>query len=106
MSTASGFTKQWLDSQTRMLYHECFSIFSKTPSETAECGLEAFFLPIGRHFRFWHLFDARKVSRKFGMTHRLQVKCWNLYDQGLLRHPICFSLTDRGFRLCLLYGQP
>src|SRR6266487_1263575 len=31
--------------------------------------LEVFFLQIWRHFRFWHLFDARKVSRKFGMTH-------------------------------------
>src|SRR6266496_4821980 len=31
--------------------------------------LEVFFLQIWRHFRFWHLFDARKVSQKFGMTH-------------------------------------
>ncbi len=32
--------------------------------------LGAFFLLIWRHFRFWHLSNARKVSQKFGMTHK------------------------------------
>src|SRR6266487_2667289 len=36
--------------------------------------LEVFFLQIWRHFRFWHLFDARKVSRKFGMTHKFLLR--------------------------------
>src|SRR6266487_4651088 len=46
--------------------------------------LEVFFLQIWRHFRFWHLFDARKVSRKFGMTH-------SMYAKGLLlqKHYAC-----------------
>jgi len=33
--------------------------------------LEAFSLQICRHFRFWHLSNARKVSLKFGMTHKI-----------------------------------
>src|SRR5437667_12536581 len=31
--------------------------------------LGAFSLQMCRHFRFWHLSNARKVSQKFGMTH-------------------------------------
>ena len=31
--------------------------------------LGVFSLQIWRHFRFWHLSNARKVSQKFGMTH-------------------------------------
>src|SRR6266496_3182034 len=44
--------------------------------------LEVFFLQIWRHFRFWHLFDARKVSRKFGMTHISNIHVVVRADQG------------------------
>src|SRR6266581_9408411 len=39
--------------------------------------LGAFSLQIWRHFRFWHLSNARKVSQKFGITHSLpcQIRC-------------------------------